>query len=127
MTDDGQTDDGWMGSPEWALQRIMAETGEDPVDAERTRRNLLEIDVSLRSALLAWWKSGEVDLDCEYAGWSIRRLIAGGWCKYVAHAFTWLDGLVRFPEDTLEMLSEPRCEIIVDEATKMAAIKKGSH
>lgn len=127
MNADGRHDEDWMGAPGWALERIMTETGRDAVDAERLRRSLSKIEPSLRNDLLAWWREATVDMDREIAGWSIRRLLNEGWCKHVTPAFTWLDGLLRFREDTLQMLKEPRCELVFDEKTKAAAIKKSSH
>jgi len=128
MSDEEQLkSDAWMGEPAWALERIMTETGRDPVDAERLRRELAGVDVSLQAQVLGWWRGSAIDMDREVHGWSIRRLLRAGHCTHVIATFTWLDGLLRFPEETLQMLSEPRCELIFDEADRAAAIKRKAH
>lgn len=99
----------WIGlTHAEAIRRIIEETGRDSIDAESLFRNLLAVHPGLRSAVRNWLCIGEVDREQQIEGWSIRRLIEGCFCRHVSEAFTWLDGLIKNPEYTLNILRTPR-------------------
>lgn len=127
MSTGNATKTDWMGPREWVVQKIQAETGRAPVDAELLARQLEKLPADLRSALLDWWNTGQVDRNLAVEGWSIQRIIERGSSDHVVEAFSWLCALKRNPEHTLKMLSADRCVVRVSEEDRQAGIKKKAH
>ena len=96
-----------MGDPARVVERFV-ESGRDPVQAELLRRELIPLHQSLRPNLLHWLRTDEIDRTLHVKGYSIGWLLDEMWADSVPTALTFLDGLIRFPSETLELLCKPR-------------------
>lgn len=104
MNDESSICNTWMGPlPEVAAGLSLRARYSDE-RAMKIAREVDRIHHSLRNAFKTWWDSGEVPQDLEVCGFTVERLIAQGRCESIPVAFTWLNGLVNHPEETLRRI-----------------------
>jgi len=82
----------------------MAETGYGRDAAMELADELSTMDPALQKELVQWWNKGDIDLDREVAGWSLRK-IAKRRARHVCCAFTFMNGLLSDPEETKKLLT----------------------
>jgi hypothetical protein len=100
--------DTWFEPLESFAAGIAARDGCSLEKASVVARELADLHPQLQSAFRKWWETGEVPDDCIAHGFTPKRLIDEGWCKTVAVAFTWLDGLTKRPKDAMRLLRRGR-------------------
>lgn len=102
----------WFESIEVLAAGIVARDGCALEEATAIARELVDLDPSLQPAFTAWWETGDVPADCMVHGYTLRRFIDDGWCKTIAVAFTWMNGLKKRPAEARKMLQRGRDYII---------------
>lgn len=103
MTESGRADDQWFGAWDKVKGRIILDWMLHPEGFESAKRDLLALDPTLRQAFFEWLDRGTIDLDFAVEDCSIRRIIELKGPSICA-AFTWLDGLIKTPEETKKWL-----------------------
>jgi len=98
----------WFEPIEVLVAGIVARDGCSVEEATAIARELADLDPSLQSAFKTWWETGDVSADCTVHGYTPRRFIDDGWCKTIAVAFTWMNGLKKRPEEAKRVLRRGR-------------------
>lgn len=98
----------WFEPMENLAAGIAARDGCSMKEATAVARELLDLDPTLQSAFKTWWETGEVPGDCTAHGVTPQKLIDGGWCTTIPVAFTWMNGLVKRPDEAKWLMRQGR-------------------
>lgn len=64
-------------------------------------RDISHLHAGLQDAFRSWWESGGIPEQPEIHGHTARSLIEQGRCRSIPVAFTWLDALMKRPQETI--------------------------
>lgn len=101
MTNDRKS---WYGSRARLVESVMADAQtDDPIRATSFADRLESLHPSLHAAVLLFLQTGQVDPSVSILGYDLARIQREKQVG-VLGAFTYIDGLITKPEETLELL-----------------------
>ncbi len=108
----------WYGSRARLIETIMADAQlADSTRVEAFANNIEELHPSLHAAVLAFLSTGKIDPSVSAAGYDLARIQREQQVG-VLGAFTFIDGLIKHPEETMELLNSPHDRIIYGDEPK---------
>lgn len=102
----------WYGPRARLIQIIMADAQIDDLSrAESFANDIEDLHPSLHAAVLAFLQTGSVDPSVSVAGYDLARIQREQQVG-VLGAFTFIDALIKRPDETVELMHSPHDRIV---------------